>query len=458
VGKGVAAAIDDVSGRSRGGARPVRWALHHLLSFESLFVLFLYSNEIKVLLPTMPVDETVLFGVMSMAVGAWIIARQGIPVRGLAVVVMASLFVAWALASYGWTPSRILIKRQLAYLVVFNMWCVIGGALVIAGSRERTVRFLCLTLLVALFVALSGLRLYLMYGDFRRLPIWSELGFSRTYLNWGYTVADGAGVALVITLFSRFLSLKQLVAAGMLLACAGFVLVGGARGPMVGVALAAMVALSVRPPRVGPGRIEVSVGQIVGLFLVVAAAAYVSWLIATGQTTTTLSRFIQLFESAESDEIVVGASRWLYWPAAIRFWLDAPWLGNGFASFSYLYHEGGEYPGGHPHNVVLQILAELGVVGLILFGAFVWSALRHASLRRLREDPLMVCVLIYLATGMMNSMFAKELTGGRKLFFAVGLLALRPATQALASRAHGRLGEPRSRRSAEPGTRPAAWP
>jgi hypothetical protein len=66
-----------------------------------------------------------------------------------------------------------------------------------------------------------------------------------------------------------------------------------------------------------------------------------------------------------------------------------------------------------------------------VFGAFVWSALRHASLRRLREDPLMVCVLVYLATGVMNSMFAKELTGGRKLFFAVGLLALRPAAQAV---------------------------
>jgi O-antigen ligase len=453
----VAAAIDHASGGNRGGARPVRWALYHLLSFESLFVLFLYSNEIKVLLPTLPVDETVLFGAMSMAVGAWIIARQGIHARGLVVVVAAFLFVAWALASYGWTPSKILIKQRLAYLVVFNMWCVIGGALVIAGSRERTVRFLCLTLLLALFVALSGLRLYSMYGDFRRLPIWGELGFQRTYLNWGYTVADGAGVALVITLFSRFMSLKQLIAGAMLLACATFVLVGGARGPMLGVVLAGMVALSVRPPQVGPGRIEVSVGQIVGVFLAVAAAAYVSWLIATGQTTTTLNRFIQLFDQAEGEQAVEGASRWLYWPAAIRFWLAAPWMGNGFASFSYLYRGGAEYAGGHPHNIVLQILAELGVVGLILFGAFVWTALRHASLRRLREDPLMVCVLVYLATAAMNSMFAKELTGGRKLFFAVSLLALRPVAQAVAAGARGRPGEPRSRRPAEAGARPAAW-
>ena len=57
----------------------------------------------------------------------------------------------------------------------------------------------------------------------------------------------------------------------------------------------------------------------------------------------------------------------------MRFWLDAPIIGNGFASFSYLFHKGSERPGGHPHNVVLQIAAELGLVGLVLFGLFVWS-------------------------------------------------------------------------------------
>ena len=39
-----------------------RWMLAQLFSFEASFVLFLYSNEIKVLLPTLPIDETVLFG------------------------------------------------------------------------------------------------------------------------------------------------------------------------------------------------------------------------------------------------------------------------------------------------------------------------------------------------------------------------------------------------------------
>ena len=79
---------------------------------------------------------------------------------------------------------------------------------------------------------------------------------------------------------------------------------------------------------------------------------------------------------------------------------------------------------------MLQIAAELGLVGLVLFGVFVWSGLRHAGLRRLRDDPLMVCVLAYFITAIQGSMFAKELTGGRKMFFAVALFAIPAASRA----------------------------
>ena len=150
--------------------------MSQLLSFEALFVLFLYSNEIKVLLPKLPIDETVLFGAVSMGVGAWLLTRKGLYLPGLVIVGTAFLFVAFALISYGWTPSKILIKQRLGYLLIFNMWCVIGGALIIASSRARTLRFLCLVLLMALFVAAAGLRVYLIYGNFRTLDMWDELG------------------------------------------------------------------------------------------------------------------------------------------------------------------------------------------------------------------------------------------------------------------------------------------
>ena len=425
----MAATIGKTSGSS-GGSFSARWMLSQLLSFEALFVMFLYSNEIKVLLPPLPIDETILFGAMTMMLGAWLLSRSGLYLPGLVIVGTAFLFVAWALISYGWTPSKLLIKQRLAYLVIFNMWCVIGGALIIASNRARALRFLCLALLMSLFVALAGLRIYLIYGNFRSLDMWDELGFSRTYLNWGYTVADGAAVAMVIGLYSRFMSVKQLALLGCFMVCAAFLLVGGARGPLLGIGMAGLVVISVRIPRVGPGRFEVSVGQLAGITIGVAAAGLIAAMIMTGNMTTTLSRFMTIAEQAEGERAVEGASRWEFWPAAVRFWLDAPLIGNGFASFSSMFHKGLELRGAHPHNVVLQIAAELGLVGLVLFGVFVWSGLRHASLRRLRDDPLMVCVLAYFITAIQGAMFAKELTGGRKMFFAVALFAIPAASRA----------------------------
>ena len=199
-----------------------------------------------------------------------------------------------------------------------------------------------------------------------------------------------------------------------------------------------MVTVGVRPPTVGPGRIDVSVGQFVLAVIVVMAILYIGFLIASGQTTTTLDRFVRLFSEVEGQKTDEGASRFIYWPAAVRMWIDAPWIGHGYASFSFIFQHGAEVDGAHPHNVLLEILAELGLVGLALFGLFVWSGLRHATRGRLRDDPLMVCVVVYMATAMMNSMFAKELTGGRKLFFALALFALEPASRAVTAQIGGR--------------------
>ena len=416
------------------------WVLAQFLSFEAVFVLFLYSNEIKVLLPPLPIDETVIFAVISMGIGAWIISREGLYLPGLVIACTAFLFVGFALVSWGWTPSRILFKQRIAYLLVFNMWCVIGGGMIIASSRARTLRFLCLMLVLALVVAADGMRIYIQYGNFRTLDMWDELGFTRTYLNWGYTVADGAAIAVVIGLYSRFLSVKQLALFGCFLLCAMFLMVGGARGPLLGIGLAGLVVIAVRLPRIGPDRFEVSVGQIAGITIGIMAVGMIVVMIASGRATTTLNRFVTLADQAEGEKGVTGASRWLYWPAAVRYYLESPIIGYGFASFSYVFHNGSERQGGHPHNVVLETAAELGTVGLVLFFLFVWSGVRHVSLRRLRKDPLMVCVLAYFLTAIQGSMFAKELAGGRKLFFAVALFAVPAAGHAL--------------RAARSGTRP----
>lgn len=88
------------------------------------------------------------------------------------------------------------------------------------------------------------------------------------------------------------------------------------------------------------------------------------------------------------------ADRFLYWSVAFRMFHAQPLVGVGLGRFTTLFSaEYGNrvrapspYPEAyHAHNSYLQILAELGVVGLLLFGFF-WTVTLKALLSRL-QDP-----------------------------------------------------------------------
>jgi O-antigen ligase len=332
-------------------------------------------------------------------------------------------------ASVAWSPSRILVYKSVAYLLTFTMFCVVAGACIVAGRRERAVRLFAFALAVAGLMALYGLYIFAVYGDFRRWSGWEDID-GRAYLAFGHTVANGAGIAFCLAISARLGSAKQAAGALLFAAAAVFLLVGGGRGPFLGVALAALVGLAARPPRAARGRIELPRNTAAAFLFLALAAAYIAYLVASGEMTTTLARFAKLASQAEDPTMVQGPNRFDYWTAAWRFWLQAPFLGHGLNSFSVLLRGGRELEGSHPHNIVLQILAELGLVGLFLFGLFVWLAARHASSRRLRRDPLMVCALLFVVTSAMSALFGRDIVDARKFFFALSLLALRPPAAA----------------------------
>ncbi len=399
--------------------------VYHLLSFELVFVAFLYSNELKMFLGWVPGDETVTFGALSILIGAYVILREGIYLRGLITVAAAVLFIAWAFVTIGWTPSIETVNRTASYLATFNLWCVVAGALIIANNRERAVRLFCFIMALALCLTLMGLNVYFTYGTFRMWEGWKDADVGRVYLAWGYTVADGTVVMLCVALFARFATLKQMIAMALFLTCAFFLLVGGGRAPFLGVVVACTLAFILNPPIIGRNRFDMPVAQVLAIGIFVTAAAYVAYLFLAGEATNTLLRFVRAIDSVEDSAVADGPSRVQYWPAAVQLWLASPWVGQGLAGFSMLFY-GREIAGGHPHNFVLEILAEQGLIGLVLFFVFIWTAARQITIRRLRVDPLLLACVMVATTGAMSAMFAKDLAGGKKVFFVIGLLALRP--------------------------------
>jgi O-antigen ligase len=405
--------------------RLARRALHHLLSFELVFALYFYSNRLKFLLPPLPVDETVLLVALSLPIGLVVILREGIYLRGLGIVAATLLLFTWAALSWGWSPSRTLAATTLAYLFTFNLWCVIAGALIIAPSRERTLRFLVFLLALSLFIACYGLYIYVTYGTFRFYRGFIDANFSVMYLQWGYAASNGVIIAFALLISSRALSLRQLLAAGMLGVCVTFLLVGSGRGPLLSAILGVVVAIGVGLPQFRHGRIELPHWQLIGLGVVALAAGYVIYLMMTGATFSTFGRFASLLEEARNPDVIEGPNRFAYYAKAIEFWLRAPLIGNGIASFSLLYR-GFEQSGSHPHNIFLEMLSDFGLVGLALLLWALWSGLRLITVERLRNDSLMLCVVMLFAGVMLNAMVGNNMAFQQPLFVSLGLLALAP--------------------------------
>lgn len=416
------------------------WTAYHLLSLETLLVLFFHARHLKLLLPGTPVPETVFYGGLSIVVSLWIILREGIYLRGLPIVLAGLVFTGWMVAAYGWTAETVLARENLPFILVINLGALFVAACVVAGSRERVLRFLLLLTLLSAILAVFGSYIYLVHGDFRFYRGSADWD-PRTYLHWGNIIVTGSAIAMAIVIHTRFGSFKQLVPAVILGICFFFIMISGARGAMLGVIIAALFALFVDRPRIRAGRIELPKTQIVVIALVTVLLGYIAYLLTTGQSTGTLNRFLALFDQADDPLLRRGANRFDYFAGAYRAWLEAPLLGQGLYGFSdFFCGPAGRLGGCYPHNAILHVLADFGLIGLILFLIFIFFALRHMTLARLRQDPLMFTLALAFITVVVNVMVASDTATNYRLFFFLGLLALQrpPESEASSETENGR--------------------
>jgi oligosaccharide repeat unit polymerase len=416
--------------RPLGSLRWVQWLVYHLLSFETFFLLFLYAIRIRQILPPIPGNEIVLFGVVTIAIGGWIILRDGLYLRGIPILFAGLAFFGWMLLSIGWTPSRVFVYENMRFIFI-GLWALFAGACIIAGSRERVLRLLVMLAVLAVILAVYGVYIEFTYGSFRfyRFPDASGAVPDFAYIAWGYIAANGGAVVLLVAIHSRLGSLKQLLALAAFGLCSYFLLLAGGRGPLLGLAAATLIALLVQSPRIGHHRLEISVAQLLALGIIAIAIAMVGYLVASGQSVYTLNRLLTLFDQADDPLMRSGANRFDQFAGAYRLWLESPLFGHGLAGYYALYGTTGEHGGNNPHNIFLQTLAEFGIIGLVLLALFLGAGLRHFSLARLRMDPLALAVLMVFVTFLVNAMVAGDIATSYRFFFMIGLLALRPPAE-----------------------------
>jgi O-antigen ligase len=394
--------------------------LSSLFSFETLLVLYIFAGLYKGdrRFAWIPVDPTALFFLLSVAVGGIIILRKGIHTKSLPLIVAMGCLVTWLWVSLLWSPSQIYGPQKVLFMGTLVLWALIAGALIIAPDPKRVRRLFTIILLLSLWGAVDALVGYVRSPNTVYQITTVDDEQVGAYLILGMVCGPGALIALAGWLGSRGRATRWLYL-GLFLSL-GFVLaIAGGRGPLVFAALPALIpiGLSLRLPK---RRILLSRALLSALVLLLAAAG--SLALYRGMTEQRLATFDRMFRLAE------GNPRTEAYAQAIDIWHDAPLIGGGAGSWPVLTGRGDRTM--YPHNLFLEIGAESGLVGVVLFLVLLGVALGPVSFERLRRDPQALCALMLFSNALLITMAATDLPGARVMFMMLGVLALfaiRPA-------------------------------
>ena len=326
---------------------------------------------------------------------------------------------ASAAPAYGAEKSQLFLATNLTLLI---------AGIVVAARREHLLLLLVLTLAVATAGALL-----LTWGFVTRtlVPTIGDGRYSLAAEQYPIELARQTGHAILIGLFlvlagsTRRLRLAALAALPVLSVA---MIAAGSRGPILGLLAGAVVLLALASGvRTTRGR----------LFGAACAAVVAGVVVAQVVPESTIQRSLSTVLASSSGLDSNGRSE--IWSKTADVVREHPVTGIGTGGYAAVDPELV-----YPHNLPLEVAAELGVVGLLLLLALLVHAVvvlrgvwRHAG-DALRGEVALIAGLY--ASAFVNALLSHDIPGNAAVWLAIGLgmgLSLRLRHAQTSARAGG---------------------
>lgn len=321
-------------------------------------------------------------------------------------------FATYVLLTFIWTPGRIYSTQKILYIWTLVLWAVAAPALIISADPNRIKRLGTIFILLSIIVSFEAMSQYIQAGQTGFIRV-----FGSNYLGLGRI----AGLALIFSyaylLFWARSSLAKLLSAALAGLFLWVLLVGGARGPFIAAVLSALIPI-IFAVHISLKRQDIKAERFVVpiIIITIAIIALFTFLYQTGEMTQTMARLQVLTSNGMGDS---AGARIQHYVHAIEYWKQAPLLGNGIGSWPII--NSGIDARGYPHNLILEILAELGLVGLILFSAFILYALVILKPPQKYNQSINILLLMLIMYMFLNSMVSGDIPDNRLLFACIGL-------------------------------------
>lgn len=314
------------------------------------------------------------------------------------------------------------LTQVLQYLFVF--FVQIPVLLTVVRTRRRAVLCILLLCLGTLGAMLHAYLIPQTQGAGRSLVFYSDnpnrLGYPAVYV---------LPFAIAMWHLSRGQRWSRRAAVGLGCVASGYlalwaVFASGSRSSLVGCAVALVVLVVLRP--------DVSLVRRLGRGAALAATVgvLVIGLMSAGQLPSTLGDRVDRSTSTDiEDQAGLVGDREQLVRAGVLAFVDSPYLGTGLDNFRYVTtNYNTEATPQLPHNLWLQLLVQVGLVGTAAFGLLLafWARDMVVAVRRAdRRDRELVWSSAASMAGILTIfMFAPEMLDRHYwLIFAVGLAA-----------------------------------
>jgi O-antigen ligase len=392
--------------------------IQSLFSFEVPFTLFLFAWVFKAdpRFQLVPIDLTELFFIVSVCAGTLVFLGEKKKLERKAVVIAfsGSAFVLYAVLSLTWSAGHIYAGQKALYISTLTLWALIACAFIIASDKRRLGRFFNLLLIIAAWIAIECTLEYIKGGG----DVINAL--NSNYLALGYTIGMGLMISTANVFFSEQSRFKKLVMLIISLFFMFLLFVLGGRGPIISVTISLFIPFLYRSRLILAHKSRIKKYFVfLGILLLVVVSASI-YLYSKGSPTATLARILLLFDPGMGTSV---STRTEYYVASNQLWLIKPLLGHGLGSWPILIGLPDMYA--YPHNMIFEIMVELGLTGLFLFGFVLFRAFKGFIRSKYYKSIFFrIVILMMFVNAFMGAMFSGDLNDNRIIFALLGLMAL----------------------------------
>jgi O-antigen ligase len=395
-------------------------AISGIFSFETLFVLYLFAGQYKkddifkhyLNIP----DLTPVLFAASVALGLFILIVKKLEIKRQSFILLFTflMFICYSGLSLSWSNGLEYGATKTMYLGFQNFWNLIAATIIIVPDQQRMRRLMFGLLLVSIYYA--GMSLIFIMSSGSEGPIGVA---GSNYDGVAFIICAGISVLICYIMDSSQNRIARV--SSVVLCCIYFLILlfVGHRGYLISTVLAmvALVFLILNNQRSYKNNISISKNYII--FLILSLLSMIVILQLSGKEAITVSRLLLLSEPSQHSS---SLTRLVYYKEAFRIWTQHPIFGSGIGSFPILIGLGNirEYP----HNFILEILAELGLVGLLIYGLLLVLGVRMLLKNLYTNFPLTVFVFLLFMSSFTEALFSSDISDHRLLMLSLGLMML----------------------------------